>query len=44
MSSPSVIFVLDKILREGKPHPCDKGLLLSVGAGFTAIAAVIGSC
>lgn len=40
MSSPSVMFVLDRILREGKPRPGDRGLLLSFGAGFTAFAAL----
>jgi predicted naringenin-chalcone synthase len=41
MSSPSVMFVLDRILREAKPKPGDTGLLLSFGAGFTAFAALI---
>jgi alkylresorcinol/alkylpyrone synthase len=44
MSSPSVMFVLDKILRESKPQPGDKGVLLSFGAGFTAFAALVGFC
>ena len=41
MSSPSVMFVLDRILREAKPKPGDTGLLLSFGAGFTAFAALV---
>jgi len=41
MSSPSVMFVLDRILREAKPEPGSRGLLLSFGAGFTAFATLI---
>jgi predicted naringenin-chalcone synthase len=41
MSSPSVIFVLDRILREARPKSGDTGLLLSFGAGFTAFAALV---
>jgi len=41
MSSPSVMFVLDRILREAKPEPGSTGLLLSFGAGFTAFAVLI---
>jgi predicted naringenin-chalcone synthase len=41
MSSPSVMFVLDKILREARPAPGSRGLLLSFGAGFTAFAALV---
>ncbi len=44
MSSPSVMFVLDRILREGRPTSGDTGLLLSFGAGFTAFAALIEFC
>jgi predicted naringenin-chalcone synthase len=40
MSSPSVLFVLEKIPRQ--PH-LKKGLLLSFGAGFTAHAALMHS-
>jgi len=39
MSSPSVRFVLDRILHEARPH--QTGLLLSFGAGFTAFAALV---
>jgi predicted naringenin-chalcone synthase len=41
MSSPSVMFVLQKVLSEAKPHPGERGLLLAFGAGFTAFAALI---
>jgi predicted naringenin-chalcone synthase len=41
MSSPSVLFVLDKILRDGRPRSRQKGLLLSFGAGFTAFAGLV---
>lgn len=41
MSSPSVMFVLDRILREAKPESGSRGLLLSFGAGFTAFAALV---
>ncbi len=41
MSSPSVMFVLDRILREARPKPHETGLLLSFGAGFTAFAGLV---
>jgi predicted naringenin-chalcone synthase len=41
MSSPSVMFVLDRILREARPKPHETGLLLSFGAGFTAFASLM---
>ena len=41
MSSPSVLFVLRRILDEASPRPGDLGLLLSFGAGFTAFAALV---
>lgn len=41
MSSPSVLFVLQRLLQEGRPRPGQRGLLLSFGAGFTAFAALI---
>jgi predicted naringenin-chalcone synthase len=44
MSSPTVLFVLDKILRAGRPRRGDLGLLLSFGAGFTAFAALVEFC
>jgi predicted naringenin-chalcone synthase len=42
MSSPTVLFVLDRILREARRH--DRALLLSFGAGFTAFAALVEFC
>jgi alkylresorcinol/alkylpyrone synthase len=42
MSSPTVMFVLKRILEEGKPREGDKGLILSFGAGFTAFGALVG--
>ena len=44
MSSPSVMFVLDRILREARPKPSDTGLLLSFGAGFTAFGSLVQFC
>lgn len=41
MSSPSVLFVLEKILEKGHPNPGEKALMLSFGAGFTAFAALL---
>lgn len=41
MSSPSVMFVLNKTLREAKPRTGDKALLISFGAGFTAFATLV---
>lgn len=41
MSSPTVMFVLRKIIDEGCPKPGEKGLLLSFGAGFTAFGVLV---
>ncbi|MCU0917200.1 MAG: 3-oxoacyl-ACP synthase [Planctomycetes bacterium] len=41
MSSPSVLFVLDRTLRAARPQPGETGLLLSFGAGFTAFGALV---
>lgn len=41
MSSPSVLFVLRKILDSGQPRPGQKGMLLAFGAGFSAFAALL---
>lgn len=35
MSSPTVFFVLDEIIRTGQPRPGDYGLLLAFGPGLT---------
>jgi predicted naringenin-chalcone synthase len=40
MSSPSVMFVLERILKRAKPGRKQKCLLLSFGAGFTTFAAL----
>ncbi len=41
MSSPSVLFVLRKILDSKRPQPGQKGMLLAFGAGFSAFAALM---
>jgi predicted naringenin-chalcone synthase len=41
MSSPTVLFALERILRDGRPAAGDRGLLLSFGAGFSAFAALV---
>jgi predicted naringenin-chalcone synthase len=41
MSSPTVMFVLKRILDEASPQRGDRALLLSFGAGFTAFAALV---
>ncbi|MGD8960359.1 MAG: 3-oxoacyl-[acyl-carrier-protein] synthase III C-terminal domain-containing protein [Desulfobacteraceae bacterium] len=41
MSSPTVMFVLKKIIDQGRPQPGEPGLLLSFGAGFAAFGALV---
>ena len=41
MSSPSVLFVLKRLVEQGRPARGQKGLLLSFGAGFSAYAALV---
>ena len=41
MSSPSVLFVLRRILDLRRPRPGELGMLLSFGAGFTAYATLV---
>jgi predicted naringenin-chalcone synthase len=41
MSSPTVLFVLDDVLRSGQPRPGDYGVLLALGPGFAAEAALL---
>jgi predicted naringenin-chalcone synthase len=41
MSSPTVMYVLKKILEDGRPEPGARGLILSFGAGFTAFGALV---
>ena len=41
MSSPSVLFVLKRLLASGRPQSGQRGVMLAFGAGFTAYAALI---
>ena len=41
MSSPTVMFVLQRILEHERPQPGEYGLLLAFGAGFSAFAALV---
>ena len=41
MSSPTVLFVLNEVLRSGAPEPGDYGVLLALGPGFAAEAALL---
>lgn len=41
MSSPSVMFVLERIMETARPQEKQKCILLSFGAGFTAFAALV---
>jgi predicted naringenin-chalcone synthase len=41
MSSPTVLFVLNEVLRSGEPQPEDYGVLLALGPGFAAEAALL---
>ena len=41
MSSPTVLFVLDEVLRSGEPRAEDYGVLLALGPGFAAEAALL---
>jgi alkylresorcinol/alkylpyrone synthase len=41
MSSATVLFVLDEVLRSGAPQPGDMGLMCSFGAGFGAYAGLV---
>jgi alkylresorcinol/alkylpyrone synthase len=41
MSSPSVLFVLQRTLRDGQPRRGQRGVLASFGAGFSAGAALV---
>lgn len=36
MSSPTVLFVLERLLRSGETHPGEYGLLTALGPGFSA--------
>lgn len=41
MASVTVLFVLERVLRSGRPHPGDWGVMLSLGPGFSADAALL---
>ena len=41
MSSPTVMFVLDEVVRHGDPQPGDWGLMVALGPGMAAEAALL---
>jgi alkylresorcinol/alkylpyrone synthase/polyketide synthase Type III len=41
MSSPTVIFVLDEVVRNGDPRPGDWGVMIALGPGMAAEAALL---
>ena len=41
MSSPTVLFVLNEVLASGEPQPGDFGVMLALGPGFAAEAALL---
>jgi alkylresorcinol/alkylpyrone synthase len=41
MSSPTVLFVLDEALRQNAAKPGDRGVLLALGPGLAAEAALL---
>jgi len=41
MSSATVVFVLDDLLRSGAPVPGDWGLMIALGPGFAAEGALL---
>ena len=41
MSSPTVLFVLNEVLQNGAARPGDRGVLLALGPGFAAEAALL---
>jgi predicted naringenin-chalcone synthase len=41
MSSPTVMFVLDEVVRNGDPHPGDWGAMIALGPGMAAEAALL---
>jgi alkylresorcinol/alkylpyrone synthase len=36
MSSPTVMFVLDEVMRNGDPQPGDLGVMVALGPGMAA--------
>lgn len=41
MSSPTVVFVLDEVMRNGDPRPGDWGVMIALGPGMAAEAALL---
>jgi alkylresorcinol/alkylpyrone synthase len=41
MSSATVMFVLDEVIRKGKPRPGDWGVMTALGPGMAAEAALL---
>jgi predicted naringenin-chalcone synthase len=41
MSSPTVMFVLDEVVRKGDPHPGDLGIMVGLGPGMAAELALL---
>ena len=41
MSSPTVMFVLDEVVRTGNPRPGDWGVMIALGPGMAAEAALL---
>jgi alkylresorcinol/alkylpyrone synthase len=41
MSSPTVMFVLDEVVRNGNPQPGDWGVMIALGPGMAAETALI---
>jgi len=41
MSSPTVMFVLDEVVRNGDPHPGDYAVMIGLGPGMAAEVALL---
>ena len=41
MPSPTVMFVLDEVVRNGDPSPGDSGVMIALGPGMAAEAALL---
>jgi alkylresorcinol/alkylpyrone synthase len=41
MSSPTVMYVLDEVVRTGDPQPDDWGVMVALGPGMAAEAALL---
>jgi predicted naringenin-chalcone synthase len=41
MSSPAVMYVLDEVVRTGNPQPGDWGVMVALGPGMAAEAALL---